>query len=184
MRKDPIARHYLDTALATFRRQKALAERAIAQLEDDELHRAPAEGSNSVAVRVRHLAGNMRSRFTDFLGSDGEKSWRRRDEEFVSESEPREALLARWQAGWSTVFDAVCGLADADLERIVRVRGEPLTALEAIQRQVGHYSYHVGQIVYVARQLAGERWESLSIPPGESDRYNESKGYRPTEGDA
>jgi hypothetical protein len=149
------------------------------QLEDHELHLAPADGSNSVTVILKHLAGNMRSRFTDFLTADGEKVWRRRDAEFVDADESREDLLAVWEEGWAVVFDAVGGLAVEDLLRTVHVRGEPHTVLQAIQRQVGHYSYHVGQIVYVARQLAGERWESLSIPPGESDRYNEAKGFRP-----
>jgi hypothetical protein len=171
-------RHVLETARAMFRRQKLLGERALAQVPAGRLHEAPGDGSNSLAVLVKHIAGNQRSRWTDFLTADGEKAWRHRDREFEDAGETREDLMRVWRDGWATLFRALEGLGEADLLRTVRVRGREHTVHEAIQSQLGHYSYHVGQLVYVARLLSGEAWETLSVPRGESERYNESLGYR------
>jgi hypothetical protein len=164
---------YLPLALREFERLKQLADRAIAQLPGDAFFAAPGEGDNSIAVLVKHVGGNSLSRWVDFLTTDGEKPNRRRDDEFiVMETDTREHLLNRWEAGWAALFAAVRPLADADLARTVTIRGEPLTVLQAINRQLTHYAYHVGQIVYLAKHFAGLRWQSLSIPRGESERFN------------
>jgi hypothetical protein len=164
---------YLPLALREFERLKQLADRAIAQLPDDAFFTAPGEGDNSIAVLVKHVSGNSLSRWVAFLTTDGEKPDRRRDDEFIiTEADTREHLLHRWAAGWAALFAAVRPLADADLARTVTIRGEPLTVLQAINRQLTHYAYHVGQIVYLAKHFAGPRWQSLSIPRGESERFN------------
>ena len=163
MAADLPAQVIADTA-ATLRKYKALAEGALAQVDDDALHRTLDEESNSLAVIVRHMAGNMRSRSTDFLTTDGEKPDRNRDGEFEPRPLSRAELLAEWEGGWRIVLDAVEGLRPADLLRTVRIRGEPMTASAAITRQLAHYSYHVGQIVYLARHLRRGPWRSLSIP--------------------
>ena len=156
---------------AEFRRYKALAEGAIAQLREPELC-GPGTSGNSVAVLVWHVAGNLRSRFTDFLTADGEKPWRHRDEEFDSRVVSRAEVLEKWESGWSALFGAMAGLTDADLTRTVTIRGQALEVQEALHRSLAHTSYHVGQIVYVAKSLRGEGWTYLSIPPGRSAAYN------------
>jgi hypothetical protein len=162
----------LESVVATFRSTKALADRALEQLGDDDLHRAPTPESNSVAVIVQHVVGNLRSRFTDFLATDGEKPWRDRDSEFVERGLSRADLLARWEEGWAVLFATLASLSDADLPRTVTVRGEPHTVARALDRQLAHYGYHVGQIVYVARWLRGSAWKTLSVPRGGSDAFN------------
>ena len=147
-----------------FRGQKALAEGALAQVRDDELHVALGPEENSIAVVVQHVAGNQLSRWTDFLTTDGEKPDRGRDAEFEEQGLSRAALMRRWEAGWGRLFATLEALTPADLERTVTIRGEPHTVVKALLRQVSHYAYHVGQIVQLARHLAGERWTSLSIP--------------------
>jgi uncharacterized damage-inducible protein DinB len=144
---------------------------ALAQLSDEEFFRAPNDPeSNSIAVIVKHLAGNMRSRFTDFLSSDGEKPWRHRDQEFeLTAGATRQQLMQAWEAGWKTVFEAVGTLAPADLARTVTVRGESYTALQAINRQLAHYAHHIGQIVFWAKHMKGTAWKTLSIPRGMSE---------------
>ncbi len=127
--------------------------------------------SNSIAIIVKHLAGNMRSRWTDFLTTDGEKPDRNRDTEFESPPKTRTELMALWEAGWKSVFDALAALTDADLSRTVSIRKEPHSVTQAINRQVAHYSYHVGQIVYLARHFAGSNWNSLTIPRGKSAEF-------------
>ena len=157
---------------AEYRRYKALAEAAIAQVSDQDLV-APGPGDgNPIAVVCRHLAGNLRSRFTEFLTADGEKPWRRRDEEFERRAVSRGELLAQWEGGWGTLLDTLAGLTDADLDREVTIRGQRMRVVEALHRSLAHASYHVGQIVYAARGVRGEAWEYLSIPPGQSERYN------------
>lgn len=168
MAADLPAQLVADTA-ATLRKYKALAEGALEQVDDAALHRALDEESNSLAVIVRHMAGNMRSRSTDFLTTDGEKPSRDRDGEFEPRPLSRAELLAEWEDGWRIVFDAVDGLRPEDLLRTVRIRGEPMTASAAITRQLAHYSYHVGQIVYLARHLRRGPWRSLSIPRARPD---------------
>ena len=168
---DDVGSVYLDEVQRQFRGNKRLAEGALAQLSDEEFFRAPADPeSNSIAIIVKHMAGNMRSRFTDFLASDGEKPWRHRDTEFeLATDATREQLMQAWEAGWKTVFEALGGLAPADLVRTVKVRGESYAALQAINRQLAHYAYHIGQILFWAKHLKGAGWKSMSIPRGMSE---------------
>ncbi len=160
------------SAVETFRGQKELADRAIAQLTDSQLHKALDPATNSVAVIMKHMAGNMRSRWTDFLTSDGEKEWRHRDSEFVDEIASRDKLQQMWGSGWKCLFDTLSPLSDDDLGKEVLIRGKPHTVIRAIDRQIDHYGHHVGQIVIVARILAQDNWTTLSIPRGESEAYN------------
>ena len=163
---DSIAAAYLDSARATFRSYRTLGDRAFAQLPDDaDYARTIGAESNSIAVIVKHLRGNMRSRWTDFLTTDGEKPDRRRDEEFEpGEGATRAQVLAWWDEGWGYLTAALGALTPEELGRMVHLRGDPLTVVEAINRQLAHAAYHVGQIVYLAKQWRGEGFESLSIP--------------------
>jgi hypothetical protein len=168
-----VAAQYLDEARRQFRGYKRLGEGAIAQLKDEELFLMLDPESNSVAVVVKHLAGNMRSRFTDFLTTDGEKPDRHRDQEFELNSTPARAeLMGWWEDGWSHVFSAIEALKPEDLMRTVAIRGEPHTVLRAINRQIAHYAYHIGQIVFVAKHLRSNEWKSLSVPRGRSEEIN------------
>jgi len=168
---------FLASCVEEFRHQRTLAERAIAQLEPAQLHAVLHEDGNSIAVVMKHMAGNMVSRWTDFLTTDGEKPWRNRDGEFVDDFASRAQLDAHWERGWATLFATLESLSDADLDRTVTIRGEPHTVARALLRQVGHYGYHVGQIVAQARALRGRDWQSLSIPRGGSDAYNRRMGH-------
>ena len=161
------------TLAAEFRKVKALADAALVQLDDDQLHARLDAEANSVATLVQHLAGNMQSRWTDFLTSDGEKPWRQRDQEFEAPGGDRQDLMARWEAGWATLFAALDGLSDADLDRRVLIRGESPTVLAAIARQLAHYAGHVHQIVLLAKHLRGPAWRVLSIPRGQSQAYTD-----------
>jgi uncharacterized damage-inducible protein DinB len=157
-----------------WRRYKALGEAAIRQVHDDELGR-DAAGGNSVAVIVWHIAGNLKSRFTDFLDSDGEKPWRNRDSEFDDRSNvTRAELLDKWNSGWAALFAALEPLSDEDLSRSVSIRGVAHRVHEALHRAVAHTSYHVGQIVLLAKGFRGTEWKSLSIPHGKSQEYNQN----------
>ncbi len=163
---------YLRDIARTYRNYKALAERALGQVPDAHLHTELDPNSNSVAVIMKHVAGNLRSRFTDFLTADGEKPDRNRDGEFeMPERASREELLRGWEAGWSAVLGAIDALRAEDLERTVRIRNEPFAVVEALHRSVTHTAYHVGQIVYLARHFAGQDWQSLSIPRGQSAQH-------------
>ncbi len=155
---------YLEDSLSLFRYYKNLVERAIAQLTDDELLAALDSESNSVAVIVKHMAGNMQSRWQDFLTSDGEKPGRDRDAEFEDPPGTREAVLRAWEAGWQCLFKALEPLSEKDLQRAVTIRGEAHSVMQCINRQVAHYSYHCGQIVFLAKHLRNKDWKSLSIP--------------------
>lgn len=156
-----------------FHGQKKLAEKALAQVSDEEFFRRLDPESNSLALVVKHLAGNMRSRWTDFRTSDGEKPDRRRDTEFeLGAGDTRAALMERWERGWRCVFEAVEALRGEDLLLTVAIRGEPHTVLKAINRQLTHYAHHIGQIVFLAKHLAGPRWKTLSIPRGKSEEWN------------
>jgi len=157
---------------AEYLRYKGLAEGAIAQLSDADLVVSGPGDGNSIAVLCWHLAGNLRSRFTDFLTSDGEKPWRHREEEFSRRAITKDELLAYWEGGWAVLLETLRDLTDADLDREVTIRGQPLLVVEALHRSLAHASYHVGQIVYQARGLKGTGWRWLSIPPGQSDQYN------------
>lgn len=161
-----------DAIAAEFRRYKALAEGAIAQLDDAALTTRLAPDGNSIAILVWHISGNLRSRFSEFLTGDGEKPWRDRDEEFVERQVSREELLAHWAPGWATLLDALTEIEDGMFERKVAIRGVPLRVDEALFRSLAHISYHVGQIVLIAKTLQTGRWKYLSIPPGQSKAYN------------
>ena len=149
---------------AEFHRYKQLGERAIAQVPDDRLSRRSVDSDNSIPVICWHLSGNLRSRFTDFLTTDGEKPWRKRDEEFVERTVSRSELIERWNAGWAVLLATLSELDDADLERVVAIRGEEMRVHQALLRSLAHTSYHVGQVVYVAKSLTGSAFQSLSIP--------------------
>jgi len=163
---------YLEDSLTLFRYYKNLAERAMAQLTDDELLATPDSESNSIAIIVKHLSGNMLSRWQDFLTTDGEKPSRDRDAEFEDPPSTRESLLAAWEAGWQCLFTALEPLTDADLERSVTIRGERHSVMQTINRQVAHYAYHCGQIVFLAKHLRSGEWKSLSIPRRKSAEFN------------
>jgi hypothetical protein len=167
-----LATHYLDEAHRQMRGQKRLAEGAMAQLLNHELFLAPDPESNSVAVIVQHMAGNMRSRFTDFLTADGEKPDRFRDREFELDPTTTRADLTKiWEDGWARVFTEVETLKPADVMRTVTIRGEPHTVLQALNRQIAHYACHTGQIVFLAKLIRSGKWKSLSIPRGKSEDY-------------
>jgi hypothetical protein len=155
---------YLQDALAVFRNYKKLAENAMAQVTDEELTVTLDSEMNSIALIVKHMAGNMRSRWTDFLTTDGEKPDRQRDSEFVEPFTSRAELMERWEAGWDYVWRAFGNLTDADMERVVTIRGERHSVMQAINRQLAHYPYHVGQIVMLAKHFRSEQWKSLTIP--------------------
>ena len=166
---------FLADSIHEFRRLKQLADDAMAQMPAEAFARAPTAVDNSVAVIVKHVAGNLRSRWRDFLTTDGEKPDRNRDEEFeIRAADTREALLARWEEGWGILFRELGALGPADLDRTITIRREPLRVNQAIVRQLTHYAYHVGQIVYLARHLTGPSWKSLSIPKGGSAQFNQA----------
>ena len=168
---DP-AKGVVDSVRSEYERYRAVAEGAIRQVLDEELCEAPGPGENSIATLVWHVSGNLESRFTDFLTSDGEKPWRHRETEFEEREVGRPELLAKWSRGWEILFRALDELDDGQLHDQVSIRGVGLTVHEALHRSLAHISYHVGQIAYRARSLRGASWEFLSIPPGGSDRYN------------
>jgi hypothetical protein len=167
-----LATHYIDEARRQLRGQKRLAEGAIAQLKDEELFLTIDPESNSIAILVKHVAGNMRSRFTDFLTSDGEKPNRFRDQEFeLNAATTRADVMRWWDEGWTEVFAAIDSLKPDDIIHTVTIRGEPHTVLQAINRQIAHYSGHIGQIIFLAKHLRSSQWKTLSIPRGKSEEY-------------
>ena len=160
-----IKQHYIDDSLFQLRKLKAQADKAMAQVDDTQFFALLDPDANSIALIVKHVAGNMRSRWTDFLTTDGEKPDRHRDTEFEREDgDTRAAVMARWDAGWELLLNTLSSLKPADLGKTVTIRGEPHTVVQAINRQVSHYSAHVGQIVLLAKHYAGPRWQTLSIP--------------------
>jgi hypothetical protein len=172
--------HYLEDALRQLHKLRALADGAIAQISEEDLFRELDPESNSIAIIIKHMSGNMRSRWRDFLTSDGEKPDRNRDSEFVIDpAENGEAILQRWKEAWELTIRTFSELQPTDLTRKVQIRGETHSVLEAINRQLMHYAYHVGQIVYLAKHFAGNRWRSLSIPRGKSKEYEVSKEGMP-----
>jgi hypothetical protein len=171
-----IATHYLDEVRRQFRGHKRLAEGAMAQLKDEELFTTLDPESNSIAILVKHLGGNMRSRFTDFLTTDGEKPGRNRDQEFEMTSATTRADVMRWwEEGWARVFAAVEALKPEDVMRTVTIRGEPHTVMQAINRQIAHYAQHTGQIVFLAKHFRSGEWKTLSVPRGKSTEFNAQK---------
>jgi hypothetical protein len=177
-----LASHYLDEARRQFRGHKRLGEGAMAQLRDEDVFLTLDSESNSVALLVKHMAGNMRSRFRDFLTSDGEKPDRFRDREFELDSATTRADVMRWwEEGWAQVFAALDSLQNEDVMKTVTIRNEPHSVLQAINRQIAHYAYHTGQIVFLAKHLRSSGWQTLSIPRGKSEDYkvNPPKPYKP-----
>jgi hypothetical protein len=163
---------HIEDALSLFRYYKRLAERAMEQVTDEQLFAAIDKEANSIAVIVKHMTGNMRSRWMDFLTTDGEKPGRVRDSEFVEPPATREGLMALWEDGWNRVFSAIEPLTDADLSRTVTIRGEAHSVMQAINRQLAHYPHHVGQIVLLAKHFACDHWQSLSVPRNKSAEFN------------
>jgi hypothetical protein len=169
-----IAAEFLLAVINSFEANKRLADRAVGQVPDDKLHAALDGNTNSIAVMMKHVAGNLASRWTDFLTTDGEKPWRNRDDEFVDSFGSREELLELWERGWTCLLTTLKGLKREDLEKIVTIRGEPHSVPLALERSLGHTCYHVGQIVQVARVHAGESWHTLTIPRGGSEQFNKA----------
>ena len=163
---------YLEDSLALFRFYKKMGEGAMEQVSDEQLFAALDGEMNSIAIMVKHMAGNMRSRWTDFLTSDGEKPDRDRDSEFMAPPETRESLMRLWNQGWEKVFQALEPLSEADMQRTVTIRGEAHSVMQAVNRQIAHYSYHVGQIVFLAKHFRASEWKSLSVPRNKSAEFN------------
>ena len=163
---------YVEDSRALFAQYKKLGDRAMAQVSDEQLFAALDPEANSIAILVKHMAGNMLSRWTDFLTSDGEKPTRQRDQEFENPPATRAELLALWESGWATLFLALEPLSDADLSRTITIRGEAHSVMQAINRQIAHYSMHVGQIVLLAKHFAGAQWQTLSVARGASADFN------------
>lgn len=171
-----IETNYLISVKNQFTQYKTLGEKTIDQVPDDKIYWQYNPETNSIATIVKHLAGNMISRFTDFLTSDGEKSWRNRDVEFENETLSRETLVARWNEGWNCLFDALNHLSEEDLSKKVFIRKEEHTVLEAINRQLTHYASHVGQLIFIGKMVTESQWRSLSIPRNASAAFNAKKG--------
>ena len=172
MAEDPQA-NVISTAASVFRANKGWADKAIVQLPDDKLHVPLDANTNSIAVIMKHVAGNLRSRWTDFLTTDGEKPWRNRDDEFVDSFTSRDEVIEYWERGWTCLFTTLDELTPADLSKTVTIRGEPHTVPLAIHRSLAHCGYHVGQIIMIARIHAGDRWDTITIPRGGSANYNQ-----------
>lgn len=176
--------NYQADALQSFRNYKKLAERAIEQVSDEEFFAAIDEEANSIGVIVKHIAGNLRSRWTDFLTTDGEKPDRNRDTEFEMLGDTRESLMKYWEGGWQTLFDAIDPLTAEDFSRTITIRGEPHTVVEAMNRQLTHYAYHVGQIVLLAKHFRSSEWKTLSVPKNKSAEFNQYLATREKDGGA
>ena len=167
--------NFLESTTKLFGYYKSLGEKTFDQLNDEEIRWKPNEASNSIALIVHHLSGNMLSRWRDFLTTDGEKPWRDREAEFAKDYSGKEQMIAAWQKGWDCLIGALNSLKPEDLSRIVYIRNEGQTVVEVIHRQLAHYASHVGQIMYIGKQLKGESWTSLSIPKGASGEFNAAK---------
>ena len=172
---------YISSVIKQFEYYKMLGEKTFSQLTFEEMQWHSQEDSNSIAIIVKHMVGNMLSRWTNFLTEDGEKSWRLRDREFEDPNTTKEALIAEWESGWSCLFNAIKPLNEDDLERIIYIRNQGHSVIEAINRQLAHYPYHIGQIVYNGKMIKGENWKSLSIPKGKSQDFNSQKFSKPKE---
>lgn len=153
-------------------RYKKLTEQAINQLPEDALHKIIGEGNNSVAILLNHISGNLKSRFTDFLTSDGEKDWRHRDLEFEDMNSQRSEMMSKWSEGWEVLLKTLDSLTDDDLNRSITIRQKPITVIEALTRSLAHTSYHVGQVITISKIILGKNWENLSIPKNKSEDYN------------
>jgi uncharacterized damage-inducible protein DinB len=166
---------YLPSVIKQFEYYKGLGDKTLTQFSFEELKKEFTEGSNSISIIVKHIVGNMLSRWTNFLTEDGEKEWRNRDEEFVDTFTSKEELIVAWNKGWNCLFDAIKPLSSNDLEQIIYIRNQGHTVTEAINRQMMHYAYHVGQIVFLGKLIKGNKWETLSIAKGKSKVYNNAK---------
>jgi hypothetical protein len=164
--------NYLNNARKVFQYYKSVGDKAMAPIAEEGMHWQFNAETNSIAIIVRHMAGNSLSRWTDFLNSDGEKDWRDRDGEFEDTTQTKAELLAYWEKGWTCLFDTINPLSDEDLFKIVYIRGEAHTVTEAINRQLAHLAYHTGQIVFVAKMIIGTDWKSLTIPKGQSKQFS------------
>lgn len=173
-KSDAVANAFLESAVKRFEDYKMLGDKTFAQLSGEQLHVQPNATSNSIAIIMQHLHGNMLSRWTAFLTEDGEKEWRQRDAEFETQPLSKEALLQIWNEGWAVLFNALASLTAHDLLKNITIRRQPLLVIDAINRQLAHYSYHVGQIVYLGKLLQGANWQTLSIPKGGSQQFNRS----------
>lgn len=173
-----IGKEFLQTAIRRLKSYKDLADKTFDQLQESDFHFQPNEESNSVAIIIQHMAGNMISRWTNFLTEDGEKEWRQRDEEFAQLNLSRKQLVELWEKGWSCFLTTLESLQEKDLLKTVYIRKEPLTVIDAINRQMTHYPSHVGQIIYIGRIIKNKEWKSLSIPKGQSQQYNESSAIK------
>lgn len=169
---------YLQTAIKRLRYYKELGEKTFEQLTDAEMHFTPNAASNSIAVIVQHMTGNMLSRWTNFLTEDGEKPWRQRDEEFEVHDYSKQQIIELWEKGWACFLDALTPLTEDDLLKTIYIREEPLLVIDAINRQLAHYPYHVGQIIYIGKLIKDSGWQSLSIEKGKSEAYNKSDGLK------
>lgn len=167
--------NYLESVSKQFKYYKSLGDKTFAVLDNDEVHWRNGEAQNSIAIITKHIAGNMLSRFTNFLTEDGEKPWRNRDDEFEDTFNSKEEMIAYWEKGWQCFFDTLSTLTPSDVERLVYIRNEGHTVLEALNRQMAHYAYHIGQIVYIAKIIKGDSWQSLTIPKGASNQFNQDK---------
>lgn len=176
-----MATGYLESVIKQFEYYKLLGEKTFAQLTDEDFFRQTNEDSNSIAIIVNHLGGNMLSRWTDFLTTDGEKEWRNRDAEFENELRTKQEVIEKWDRGWKVFLDTLKSLKSEDLEKIIYIRNQGHTVLEAINRQLAHYPYHIGQIVFIGKMFCNNPWQSLSIPKGNSTQYNEEKFKQPKE---
>jgi hypothetical protein len=163
---------YLESAIKRFLTYKVLGDMTFAQLDEKDFYYTPGESSNSIAVIIQHMHGNMLSRWTNFLTEDGEKPGRNRDEEFSPPACSREQLITQWEAGWRCLIETLSSMKDEDLMRTITIRHEPLLAIDAINRQLAHYPHHVGQIVYIGKMILDQNWKSLSIPKGSSREFN------------
>ncbi len=168
-------KEYLESAIKQFAYYKQVGEKAMEQLPDEKLFWQYNEESNSISTIAKHLSGNMLSRWTDLLTSDGEKDWRDRDAEFENDIKTKEELLAKWKEGWQCLLDSLNQLKEGDLQKIIYIRNQGHTVMEAINRQLAHYPYHVGQIVYIAKMVADSNWKSMTIPRGNSQAFNAEK---------
>jgi hypothetical protein len=171
--------NYIESARKEFAYYKQLGERTMAQVPDNQLNWQFNPDTNSIATIVKHLSGNMLSRWTDFLTSDGEKSWRKRDDEFENDLNSREEIMKSWEEGWNVLFVALETITPDDLGRTVYIRNMGHTVIEAVNRQIAHYAYHVGQIVHIGKMIQADKWQSLSIPKGQSTNYNKEKFAKP-----
>ena len=169
-----IGKDHLETSIRRFKYYKDLGDKTFVQLNDWDFHYQPNDESNSIATIIQHMAGNMMSRWTNFLTEDGEKEWRKRDEEFEVHQYPKQQLIDLWEKGWTCFLDTLCSLKKKDLKKTVTIRQEKLTVIDAIIRQLAHYPYHIGQIIFLAKIIKNKNWQTLSIPKGDSLRYNNS----------